>query len=163
MTSYGTADQALTITLASLGNGAGRESTAVVNSGYDDILIFGRVLVKSGEGTVASGKHVLVMAYGSVDGTDFSGMTTGTDAAYVAPLGGSVVDTQEAFPFPSPIGSIKVREQDVSYKAGPWSLRTAFGEQLPKWWGLVVKNDTGQPLSSVAGDLAFTWQGVTFS
>src|SRR6266508_279754 len=82
-TLYGTSNQAITITLASLGASAtvGRESTVIDNTSnvYLDVLLF----LFFETGTVAGNKQILAYLYGTVDGgSTYTEACTGTDAGF---------------------------------------------------------------------------------
>lgn len=148
---YGTSNQTLTITLASLANAASRASTAVDNSStlYQDALV--SLSIKTGaSGTAATGS-VVVYAYGTVDGgTNYTEGATGSDAALtlVSPTNLRMV------------GLISTPANATTYKAGPFSIAQAFGGVLPERWGIVVQNSTGAALDSTEGSHLKVWQGV---
>lgn len=154
-TKYGTSNQAITITLASLGNSAtvGRESTVVSNAVnlFLDALV--NVIIETG--VVASDKAAYIYAYGSVDGGVIAGGTftercTGADAAFTRRDPTSL----------KLLGVIPTPTNSVIYEGGPFSVAAAFGGVLPEFWGIVVMNFTGAALSADAGDNKAFYQGV---
>lgn len=148
-TDYGTAGQAITITLAGLAASAtvGRESTVIDNTvdRFLDVL----VQVKVEVGVVLAPKQILVFAYASVDGTGYTELATGVDAGYTRRDPTSLVF----------LGAIPVPTASVIYKSRPFSLAQAFGA-MPAKWGIVVFNDSGVALSADAGDNAAVYQGI---
>jgi hypothetical protein len=151
---YGSADQAITITLNSLANatsafGAGRSSAYVDNSSnlFLDALVQVQVLTSSS--ALANDQAVYVYAYGSSFGTsNFTDGIGGTDAAF----------TGTNPPNARLIGVINAVAISTTYTGGPWSVALAFGGTLPEFWGLYVVNYTGQALNS-SGCSAW-YQGV---
>jgi hypothetical protein len=148
---YGATNQALTLTLASLGASAtvGREATAVDNSAtlYLDVLL----VLWFETGTVAGNKQVLVYFGASADGgTTYGEGLTGTDAAFT--------------------------RKDPSMLLGPWvipAVTNAFvhktparaiaqylGGIMPDHWTVAVFNDTGAALTATTGNNKAYYQGV---
>lgn len=154
-TGYATGGQALTISLASLGDAAGRESTAVNNNSgsterFLDILISARVKPQN-SGSITDPKVVYVYAYGSVDGgSEYTDGVTGTDAAFTVTSPNNL----------KLLGVIYVAAINVTYRGGPWGLASVFGGRVPERWGVVVYNDCGTALSATGGDHAVEWQGI---
>jgi hypothetical protein len=147
---YGSSNQALTITLASLAASAtvGRESTAVDNAAglFLDALVF--LLIETG--TVSGNKQVLVYVYATADGgTNYTEGCTGTDAAH----------TRQDPTVLRPLAIIPTPTNATIYKSGPYSVAAAFGGVMPEKWGLVVFNDTGAALSATAGNNKAFYQG----
>lgn len=148
---YGTANQTITITLASLANNGARESTAIDNTSnlFLDAQVGGKV--KSGaSGTLATGQ-VNVYAYGSADGgTTYSDSATGSDAAI----------TLTVPPNARLIGMINVVANATTYEFGPFSVAAAFGGVLPAFWGIIIENKTGGTLDATGGNHNVHYQGV---
>jgi hypothetical protein len=149
---YGTNNQALTITMASLANAAARASTAVVNTAnlYEDALIFVKVETAAA-GTSATG-YVNVFGYASVDGgTTYSESITGTDAAITLTVPTNLVL----------LAQINTVANATIYRAGPWSFCRQYGlDRLPDHWGIVIQNESGAALNATAANQAVTYQGV---
>jgi hypothetical protein len=153
---YGTSNQAIAITLASLAASAtvGRASTAVDNTSnvFLDALVAGFVDL----GTVSGNKQVLIFAYGTADGgTTYSGQNganaiSGTDAGFTRL---DPTDLTLVRVLPCPTSSIKM-------SFGPYSIAQAFGGVLPDHWGIVIFNDTGAAFSATAGNNKAWYQGV---
>jgi hypothetical protein len=148
---YGTNNQAITITLASLASAAARASTVVDNTSnvFQDALV--SLKVKSNAaGTSASG-YVNVYAYATTDGgTTYTESATGSDAGI----------TLTSPPNAIRIGSLNVVANATTYPAGPFSVAAAFGGSLPDHWGIIVENQSGAALDSTEGNHLKTYQGV---
>lgn len=148
---YGTSNQAITCTLASLANNAARASTYVDNATnlFMDALV--SINIKTGaSGTVSTG-YVNVYAYGTSDGgTNYTENATGSDAAItlVSPTNLKL------------IGIINCVANATTYKSGPFSVAQAFGGQLPERWGIVIENKTGGAFDSTEGNHIKVYQGV---
>lgn len=146
---YGTST-AITITLNSLATSAtaGRESTAVDNSSnlYLDALV--TIILDIATGTIANDKAAYVWAYGSEDGTNYSGNVTGSDAAITlddpTPL-----KLVQVIPMPTAGTSDKI------YKA-VFSIGQAFGGVLPRKWGIVVRNYCGINLAASGNSASYS-------
>lgn len=147
---YGSNNQAITITLASLGSGSARASTAIDNTTnlFLDALV--TVKVKTA-GTVAAPFMFDVYAYGTVDGgTTYSDGATGSDAAI----------TLTSPPNVRKIGTVNTPVTATSYVAGPFSVADAFGGKLPDHWGIIIKNNSGATADSTGGNFAVVYQGI---
>jgi len=151
-TKYGSANQAVTITINSLANDAKRESAAVDNSAscFADALV--QVKIATNTTADSSGdKSVYVYAYGTADdGATYSANASGSDAAFGA-------DPQQLGNCRL-IGMIYAPTQNKIYQSDPMSVATAFGGLLPQRWGILVHNRTGQTLKS--SDCAAFYQGL---
>lgn len=148
---FGSSNQAITVSLASLGNGSARASTVVDNSSndYQDALV--AVSVKSGASGVSSSGVVNVYAYGTADGgTTYTDGATGSDAGI----------TLTSPPNVRLIGQINVVANATTYKGGPFSVAAAFGGILPDHWGIIIENKSGAALDSTEGNHLKVYQGV---
>lgn len=148
---YGTSNQPITITLASLANNTQRASTVVDNSStvWLDALV--QVQVKSGASAVSATGAVNVYAYGTSDGgTTYSEGATGTDAAI----------TLTVPPNARLIGVLNVVANAVTYKSSPMSVAAAFGGVLPQKWGIIVENKSGAALDATEGSHLKFYQGA---
>lgn len=145
---FGTSNQALTLGIASLTNGGGRQSTAVDNTSnlFADVLLM--IKSRTGSSGTSSNGYMLIYAYGSVDGgSSYSGNATGTDGA-LTPANMNL------------IGRIDMVANSTDYKSPVMSIAAAFGGVMPAFWGIVVVNNTGATIDSTAGNHAAIWQGV---
>ena len=152
-TAYGTAGQALTITLASLADSAtvGRESLAVNNETdkFLDVLITGKI--KTSTGTISAPSAAFLYAYATVDaGSEWPDAVTGADA-------GITINNPTQLKL---LGAIYAAAVSTTYKGGPWSLAALYGGKMPSRWGIVLINDTGVALTATGGDHAIEYQGV---
>jgi hypothetical protein len=147
LTGYGTSNQALTITLASLASGAGRVCTAADNSSnkFTDAAVF----IKIKTGTTSGNKQILIYAIGTSDGgTTYTDNVSATDAA---------VSSQ-----PQTAATLRGFANLIStstYYIGPLSVAGAFGF-LPEKWSIVIWNDGAGTLSATAGDHGMWYQGI---
>lgn len=148
---FGTGNQSLTITIASLTNGSARQSTEVDNSSnvYGDALVF--LKIKTGASGTASTGFVSVYAFASVDGGTSRTENAGASDAAITPT----VPTNLRS-----IGIINCVANATTYYGGPMSVAAAFGGVMPERWGIVIKNETGGTLDTTGGNHAAIWQGV---
>jgi hypothetical protein len=148
---YGTSNQTITITLASLAASptVGRESTAIDNT--TNVFLDALVSVWLESGTVSGNKQALLYAYGTSDGgTSYTESCTGTNAGF----------TRKDPTNLRQIAQIAMPSNATVYKVGPYSVAAAFGGTLPDHWGIVVCNDSGVALSATAGNNKAFYQGV---
>jgi len=148
---YGTNNQTITVTLASLATAGARESTVVDNTTnkFLDALVF--LKVTSGGASTSSAGYVNVYAYGTANGgTTYTQSATGSDAGI----------TLTVPPNARLIGSCNVVANAVTYNCGPFSVKVAFGGVLPDKWGVIIQNVSGGTLDADAGDHAVFYQGV---
>jgi hypothetical protein len=148
---YGSSNQAITITLASLADGSARESTVIDNTTnvFLDALL--QILIKSGGSGVSATGIVEVYAYGTSDnGSNYGDGATGSNAAF----------TPTDPPNLRLIGVLNVVANATTYKSNPMSVAAAFGGVLPQKWGIVIVNRTGAALDSTEGNHAKFYQGL---
>lgn len=148
---YGTSNQTLTITIASLANGSSRQSTIVDNTVnlFSDALVFLKIRTGA-SGTSATGV-VSVYAFGTVDnGTTYSENAGATDAAI----------TLTANPNVRLIGILNVAANATTYYSPVFSVASAFGGVMPAKWGIIINNGTGGTLDATGGNHAAIYQGV---
>lgn len=150
---YGTADQSVTITLASLADGGYRQSAELDNTSdlFSDVLVGGKVTTGT---SPTANKQIVVYAYGTVDGgTIHSGGASGSDAAYTA------ANNEEKNLLL--LGVVATHSgNDNTYEFGPFSIAAAFGGSVPAKWGLVILNDTGAALNSTGSNHDINYQGI---
>lgn len=134
---YGTNGQAVTITLASLANGAMRQSAYIDNSTTLFIDEFVTLAITLGSSGVASDGVIEVRAYASVDGgATYTSGASGSDAAY----------TGEAANLP--LVAVIDANTNSELVIATCDIAAAFGGALTERWGLVVKNRTGAALAA---------------
>ena len=129
----------LTITLASLGNGSGRASTAIDNTSNNDLD--GTVLVKiktNAAGTSATG-HIDVYVVKSADGTTYDDSFGGTD--------GALTPSAATFLFSFPAVA------NATTYVGSERISKVF-DRLPKKFAICIVNNSGAALDSTAGNHA---------
>lgn len=151
-TRYGSANQAIGITLNSLAHDAKRESTAIDNAtnGFTDALVQVKIATNTGADSTGD-KSVYVYAYGTSDGgATYSANASGSDAAFGT-------DPQQLNNCRL-IGALHAPTQNKIYQSDLMSVATAFGGLLPQRWGILVHNRTGQTLKS--SDCSAFYQGL---
>lgn len=136
-----------TITLASLASDtnlvAGREGTAIDNNATDDAIdavVGGKVT--TGTSPTAS-RQIEVWAYGSYDGTSYSGGASGSDAN-LTPQEKTLLRLLTVIP--------TVNTSNKTYTWGPFSVAQAFGGTMPRKWGIFVVHNTGVALNATGGN-----------
>lgn len=148
---YGTNNQTITITLASLTTTSSRASTVIDNT--TNLFLDALVMVKSKSGaasTSASG-YLSVYAYGTVNGgTTYTDNITGTDAGITLPVPPNAIL----------IGTVTMVANATTYVSSMMSVASAFNGTLPDHWGIVVTNSSGGTLDSTAGNHVVAYQGV---
>lgn len=149
---YGTNNQALTITLASLTNTSARASTVVDNtvSLYEDVYLFVKITTAAA-GTSTTG-YVNIYAYGTVDnGTTYPEGITGTDAAV----------TLTSPPNLILIGQLNANTNAATKTFGPISFCRNYGlDRLPAKWGIVIQNQSGATFNATGSNFAALYQGI---
>lgn len=136
-----------TITLASLASDtalvAGREGTAIDQSGTDDAVdsVVGG-FVTTGTGPTAS-RQIEVWLYGSYDGTTYSGGATGSNAN-LTPQEKTLLKLLTIIP--------TVNTSDKQYNWGPFSVAQAFGGTMPPKWGVYIVHNTGVNFNATGGN-----------
>jgi hypothetical protein len=147
---YGSNNQAITCTLASLASNGQRSSLAVDNTTnlFLDALV--QVGIKSNATGVAATGTVNVYAYGTADGGTTYPEGAGTDAGV----------TLTVPPNARLIGVLNVVAVATTYKSEPMSVAAAFGGVLPDHWGIIVENKSGAALDSTEGNHLKIYQGV---
>ena len=132
-------DVALTMTsLASLTNNSYASCAVVDNTTnlYEDALV--SVVIATGASGVTSTGNLLVYAYGTTNGSNYTDGVAGTDAT-VTPTSPTNLRL---------IGIVSAVATSTTYRSGPFSVARAFGGILPQKWGIVVQNVTGGTLAS---------------
>lgn len=134
-----------TISLASLASDtnlvAGREGTAVDHEDDEiDSIVGGKVT--TGTSPTAS-RQIEVWAYGSYDGTTYSGGATGSDAN-LTPSEKTLLKLLTIIP--------TVNTSDKTYQWGPFSLAAAFGGTLPRKTGIYIVHNTGVNLNATGSN-----------
>jgi hypothetical protein len=139
---YGT-KTALTITLTSLANAAGRGSTVVSNTTdkFEDVIL----QVQTAAAAANTGV-VNVYVYAALGDTTYDDAFGGTDAAA----------TQRNAQY---LDSITLNGTTVVTKTLR-GIAAAFGGVMPEKWGVIVANASGGGLSATGGNHTVNYQGV---
>ena len=155
---YGTSTS-LTITAGSLAVGAARSSAAVTSgltNNTTDYLISVNVLTTTTAATV--NKQIVVYAYRSEDGTNYSGASStidnvdGTDKTLTA------IGSPSNLTF---LGTIQLNNGTTALTLRQvFSLAQAFGSIPPKW-GIVLLNDNGA--AALGATVTATYREVYYS
>lgn len=146
---YGASTQTITLSVASLTNGSLRQSAAIDNT--TDLYMGGNVVFKLKAGTSpnATGR-VDVWVAGSVDGTNFAGGCTGSDAAYTG-------DTDNLIY----CGNVALKTTTGVVGIADFSLAKMFGGvgNIPIKYAFVIQNNTGVTMDATAGNHSVILQG----
>jgi hypothetical protein len=146
----------LTATIASLSSDtnlvAGRASAAVDNTTADaiDALVGGKVTTGT---SPTADRQIEIWAYGSYDGTSYSGGATGSDAN-LTPQAKSLLKLLVVIPTTSTSNQL--------YTWGPVSIAQAFGGIVPPKWGIYIVHNTGVALNSTSGNHEIKYTPVKF-
>ena len=152
---YGASTAITPFTIASQPSSAtaGRSCPAIDNGTnlFDDVLL--TITVKTSASALANDKACYVYVYGSEDGTTYNASSAegvGTDV-------GITLDAPTNLKGPL---VISCPASSVTYR-GEWSIAQLFGGVLPRKWGVVLQNYTGQALDASVGSASYT--GITFT
>jgi len=148
---YGSNNQTITISVASLTNASARQSTAIDNTSntFIDALVFVK-LKTGGSGTSSSG-YCNIYALGTADGgTTYTENAGSSDAAI------TLTNPTNA----KLIGVVNMVANATTYYAGPFSVAAAFNGILPDHWIIVIENRTGATLDSTSGNFSVFYQGI---
>jgi hypothetical protein len=150
--------KSITITLTSLSNGGYRCSLVQDNSTnqYVDVLLGGSIQT----GT-ATGGSIDIYIYASYDGYKYSGGVPGTDSQISWGSGGTSYDGAYQL---KAIANIAVNSSDDNTDViwGPLSVAQQFGGVLPRYWGVVVCNNTGGSLHATGTNNAIRYIGIKY-
>lgn len=153
------ASAAITITLASLASsassaGVGRQSAAVDNTSnlYIDALVGGKI----NTGTTTASTIIEILAFGSYDGTSYSGGAGASDAGLTLIPTNRFLLKALAYIF-VPDTTARV------YTWGPVSVAQLYGGVLPPKWGVFVLNSSGATLNATSANHEIKYSGVKFT
>lgn len=151
-TNYGTRT-ALTITLASLGNAAYRESTEVDNSSTKavDGILHGKITTGTSPTVNTS---ITVYVAGSDGTTARLGNMTGTDST-ITPAG-----EQTQFEIARIITCDATSNHTYEFFVG--SIAALFGGVMPKKFSVIVLNSSGVALNATGGNHDIEYTPITF-
>jgi hypothetical protein len=150
----------VTISFAGLANAAYQESTAVDNNSttnYIDCHVGGLLRV----GTLTAVGTITFYAYGSYDGTEFTGGVTGVDNAMAWGTDGRLNELgYQTLPILGVVGT-SATDDDEYIEFGPFSIAQAFGGVVPRKWGIVVLNSTGAAFHATQTSSECQYTGIT--
>ena len=141
---YGAATTA-TCTLTTLAQAAGRECTAIVNTGSKALDYMCYIQLKTTTGTHASDLVCYAHFYGSPDATNWDGPATGTDAAVTISTGMNLKG-------PVVINFGTSTTGLMSQKHLIASVADVFRGVIPPHFGVVIENKTNLALTATAAD-----------
>jgi hypothetical protein len=148
----------ITCTLASLASssGAGRSCVAVDNTSnlYVDAML--TLAVKTSASALANDLSCYVYLFGSEDGTVYNGSSAEAPGTDVAVTFDSPTNLKGPFALACPASS-------VTYRLVIGSIAQVFGNVMPRKWGFVLQNFTGQALDSTEGNHQKTYTGITYT
>ena len=159
------ADQAITLTLTSLGSStallAGRESDEIDNettNKYVDAIVYGETATST---TTTAGTNIYVYVWGN-----FQSIVNPNELDTLAGADGARTIGDEGIRDSMlKLGAI-INVADTTartFHIQPFSVAQLFGGVMPKFWGLWVVQDTAQNLSATAGDHIFKYNGITYT
>lgn len=139
---FASAGAAMTITLASLANGAGRGGTAIVNTSTLAISADIEVKLTTGSSGVSATGYAAIYLIRSADGSTYDDGFGGTDGAYTA-----VNATL--------LGLMQLVANSTTYVA---IFDTAqLGITLPQKWSIGIMNFSGATLDATGGNQAVVY------
>ena len=158
--SYGTST-AITCSLAPGGTGlassatVGRCSTAVDNTTnlFDDAIV--TVSIKTGSGSMANDKAVYIYVYGSEDGTNYEeeeSNSPATDGSYT-------INAPTIFRGPIVIPVLTAAK--IYTKV--FTVANMFGGVMPRKWGIIIINFTGQALDTTEANHIKSYTGIYYT
>ena len=146
---YGTSNQTITLTGASLANNAARASSAIDNTSnlFEDFKV--QITLTSGStGTSATGLANIFVVASSDNGTTYGESATGSDAAITL-----TVPTNAKL-----IGSINVVANSKLYNGDPYSVSIVYGGYMPAKFVVILQNLSGHAFAATA--TVSIYQGV---
>lgn len=154
---YGTSTT-ITCTFNSLASSAtaGRSSAAIDNSSNLFVDAFVTVISSTGAGTQANDKAIYVYLYGSEDGTNYD-VEEGTGTVNIGFDQVFTINSPTLFKGPVVIPVLTGGRQYVK----TFSVAQFWNGVMPKKWGILIINFTGQTLG-VSGNSA-SYTGVTYT
>lgn len=155
-TVYGTAT--ITCTLTSLGSASWRQSAEVDNSTnkYIDAMVGGQVQA----GALSADGTMDVYAYGTWDGTSYTGGVGNTDQAITwGTTGSTSVYGYQNLPLIKSVAIASTDDNEV-INWGPYAVAPCFGGVMPTKWGIVIKNNTNTAFGTTTSSIVY--QGIKF-
>jgi hypothetical protein len=144
---YGSAT-AITISIASLADDGGYQSTFVENGTnlYDDVHVRIRTTGQA-SGTLTTEWYV----YFSLGDGDYTDGCTGSDGTFTT---ANRRNSQH-------LASVQM-DTTSQVEGGPYSVAAACGGSVPERWGLICINRSGATLSTTAGNHVIEYQGISY-
>jgi hypothetical protein len=147
---YGTNNQAVTATWASLASGSARASTAIDNTSNLFDEIFFQPTCKSGASGVSATGYASFYVSGTVDGgTTYGEGATGTDAAI----------TLTTPPNVKLIGTLNMVANATTYDGNPMACSPGLGGSLTDHIVIICLNKSGAAFDSTEGNHNKRYQG----
>lgn len=147
-----------------LGTATAWSSTAVptgTSNNTVDVLV--QVTVVTGTTTTTGNRQAVIYAYASPDGTNYGGDSAGSGTVYDNVTGtANVVSISTSSPSVLKLlGTLPLinTSNAVTCVSQPMSLAAAFGGTLPKKYGIVIYNDTGQTTGAVSATYTEVYYG----
>jgi len=142
----------VTITLASLADSSGRQSTGVDNSTtkYVDVLVSGFITTGAAPTTDST---FSIYAFGSANaGGTYSDGATGTDGAWTNGDNAKLIAVIQTD-----------NSATTAYEFGPYSIAAPFGGHVPEFWGIGIENNTGDALDSTGSNHEIHYVGINYN
>jgi hypothetical protein len=150
----------VTITLASLANGAYQCSEVKDNTTdkYVDIVVGGSIQI----GAPTADGTIEIYAYGSYDGTTYTGGVPGTNTTIT--WGTTGATSVHGYSQLKLLQVLDVDDTDDNKDViwGPVGIAQAFGGVLPIKWGLVIRNVTGVILHATGTNNEVQYMGIKY-
>ena len=132
----------------------GRSSAAIDNTTnlYDDALV--TVQIKTGAGAPTSDKAVYVYVYGSEDGTNYEQEESNSpagDASYT-------INSPTIFKLAATIPVVTAAKTYLK----TFTVAKFFGGILPRKWGIIIVNFTGQALDTTEANHLKQYTGINW-
>lgn len=149
---------AITCTLASLASSAtaGRSCVAVDNTTnlYDDAML--TIAIKTSASALANDKACYIYIFGSEDGTVYNSSSVEAAGTNIAVTFDVPTNLKGPYVLYCPAVS-------QTYRTVIGSIASLFGGVMPRKWGFVLQNYTGQALDSTEGNHQKTFTGITYT
>lgn len=133
--------------------GAASSAAATTSTANNVVDALVRLRISVGAITPSASTNIIIYCYGSEDGTNFEGPTTGaterlagTDSAIT--LGSSSNNLRF-------LGTINCHTASLIYDK-MFNIAAAFGGTLPRKWAIVIQNQTGVALASSGHSINYT-------
>lgn len=141
----------ITILLASLAEGVGRQCLALDNASDKWLDVLVQLQIKLQTGTPASEKQIRIYVAGSEDGTNYTDNYTGTEGAITLRDPTNLIEVK---PIQAPTAG------GLLWKSHPFSIAACFGGVMPRKWGIAVVNKTNIAFSATEGDHVKSFSGI---